>query len=328
MSPRQALRLIGLLAQVACAPVRATATSAPPHDDPAAVAAVDLSAPCTGCHPQESADWKDSLHRAAFTDADFQASFKDEPLAFCVNCHAPAATNAGDARGVSLGVGCASCHTVATGHPRRAAEAVATTDCARCHEFSFPDRKEMMQTTVAEHRASPSASSSCASCHARRAPDGHVNHRFAVTREPALLRAALDVTAERTAKGIAIHLTTRNVGHAMPTGDLFRRMRVVVRATSADDASLGEDEVLLGRRFVRRAGVPHEQEDARVRGSRSISFEGEWLTAAHTIDIEVRYERVAQTTEITDVRGHAQRRETIFDSVILAEESLGPRSPP
>lgn len=325
MSPHATIVALLLVVATACASTQAGTRASPSIEASAGpVATADLSAPCTGCHPQESADWKNSLHRVAFTDADFQASFKDDPLAFCLDCHAPAAKSAQDAHGTSLGVGCPSCHTAAPGHPRGAAKTVGTTDCARCHEFNFPGREAMMQTTVTEHRASPLAAISCASCHARRAPDGHVDHRFAVTRESEFLRAALELTAERTAKGVEVRLATRNVGHAMPTGDLFRRMRVIVRATSADHASLGEEEVLLGRRFSRRAGVPYEREDSRIRGSRSIPLEGDWLTAASTIDIEVRYERVAQTMEVTDVRGNAQRRETIFDSVILAETSLGP----
>jgi hypothetical protein len=182
-----------------------------------------------------------------------------------------------------------------------------------------------MQSTLAEHAASSYASVACAECHMPRRDDGHHDHAFHVSRDPALLRAALAVTGERTASGLDIVLATRNVGHAMPTGDLFRRLRVVVRAEGPGGGHLGEEEILLARRFDRRTGVPIQKEDLRVFGVRRLKVEGEWLTAAARIDVEVRYERVAQTKEVMDVRGKVQERGTVFDSVLLSELSLSDR---
>jgi hypothetical protein len=301
------------------------------HDAPRAVS---TSAPtiasnpqerCAACHQAETAEWNASLHHAAYTDTDFQASFKAEPLAFCFDCHAPEAKgNRDDEQAAAIGVGCASCHSVGEGHGTRPTH-VATTDCSSCHEFSFPGRKNaLMQSTMTEHAKSPLADRSCASCHLPRAADGHRDHRFNVSRNEALLRSSLDVEiSRRTAEGIELTLKTNDVGHAMPTGDLFRRLRIVVFAESRDGRLLGDDEILLGRRFDRAHGVPTETNDDRVFGERRVHIDGAWIANASHISIEVRYDRVGQTMEIGEAHeGHQARREGLFASVVLAQISL------
>ena len=110
----------------------------------------------------------------------------------------------------------------------------------------------------------------------------------------------------------------------MPTGDLFRRLRIVVRAETADGSMLGEEEVVLARRFDRRRGAPQELEDTRLRDAqpRSVLVEGPWVVDAARVTIEIRYERVAQSLEIEDARGRLQRHESVFASILLAEETL------
>lgn len=282
--------------------------------------ALDAGA-CAGCHRAEAREWSASLHHGSFTDADFQASFAVEPLQFCFDCHAPEARSRSDVAGARVGVGCASCHTVASGHGRENAVA-ATASCASCHEFTFPGRDALMQSTISEHARSSSSETACATCHMARAPDGHRDHRFDVSRNVALLRASLAVEARRTEAGIEIALTARDVGHAMPTGDLFRRLRIAVRAEAADGAHLGEEEVVLARRFDRRRGVPDEKKDTRVFGARQVRVEGEWIAGAARVEYEVMYERVAQTIDVRDVRGGLARRESVFASVLLADGAL------
>lgn len=276
---------------------------------------------CARCHRAQAEEWSASLHRAAFTDADFQASYRAEPLRFCFDCHAPSAKDEGDLANAAMGVGCTSCHDVGTGH---GVEHVTsrTNDCSSCHEFTFPGRSALMQSTVSEHRRSPFASTSCASCHLPRAADGHHDHRFDVSRNEALLRSALRVTSHRTPEGVEVLLATQDVGHAMPTGDLFRRLVIALRAEGIGGTALGEEEVVLGRRFDRRSGVPVEVEDTRVVGERRVRVDGEWLATAAKIDVEVRYERVAQTSEVIDVRGERQRRDAVFASIVLAQALL------
>ncbi len=180
---------------------------------------------------------------------------------------------------------------------------MTTRACDGCHEFTFPKREALMQKTVSEHTASPLRDVSCSSCHR--------GHRFDVSRNVALLRAAITMRVVRSKEGIVVDLRTNGVGHAMPTGDLFRRLRVVVRTND------GEDEVLLERRFDRTTGVPREISDTRVFGEKRIELTGSWLSRAKRIDVELRYERVAQTDHAE--RGH---RESLFATELLASDSL------
>jgi len=253
----------------------------------------------------EAKEWDASLHHASFTDADFQTSFAAEPLAFCFNCHAPEAKHRDDARGVKVGVGCNSCHSVAAGHGTTNTVAT-TTDCASCHEFSFPNKPNkpaaaLMQSTISEHRASAFASVACATCHMPYKPSGHRDHRFDVTRNEELLRRALQLRAKRTPSGLEIVLTTNNVGHAMPTGDLFRRLRVSVHAQAKDGTLIDERELAMDRTTN------------SLRGERRLSFEGAALVHASSIDVDVYYERVAQTFTNGD---------RVFASLRIAEQKL------
>jgi hypothetical protein len=229
-------------------------------------------------------------------------------LPFCFGCHAPQATSAKDERGASLGVGCKSCHSVSRQHGAK--DTVATTkDCASCHEFAFPNNKQaLMQSTATEHRASAFSDLSCASCHLPKRSDGHRDHRFDVTRNEAFLRKSLTLRTERTTNGgVLVRLKANGVGHAMPTGDLFRRLRVSLHALAADGSLIDEREHLLGR-----TDFDNQHTDDRIVGERTITFEGGALASAKTIEVEVRYERVAQTS------AHADR---VFSSLPIAESS-------
>ena len=289
----------GRVFAVAVALASAARIAAPPKE-PASSRPATVEHECAACHSNEVSEWEGSLHHRSFTDSDFAASFAKEPASFCRNCHAPEGNE-------ERGVGCRSCHDVTKEHG--VGGAVSTRACGGCHEFTFPNRAALMQKTVAEHAASPSKSTSCSSCHR--------GHRFDVSRNVDLLRSSITMHASRSKEGLVIDLKTNDVGHAMPTGDLFRRLRVVVRAEDAEGTSLGEDEALLERRFDRTTGAPREIADTRVFGEKRVSFSGAWLQRAKHIFIELRYERVAQTDHAE--RGH---RETLFASELLASDSL------
>src|SRR5690606_8289471 len=125
--------------------------------------------------------------------------------------------------------------------------------CSGCHEFSFPDGAGKMQLTVTEHRASTRASTPCEGCHMpriavdrpRASPRGRErrDHRFVASRDPAVLARAATIRATRSAAAVTIHLEPRDVGHALPTGDIFRRLRVVV----ASDHDATRTETFLSR---------------------------------------------------------------------------------
>lgn len=253
------------------------ASPAPARDDPAA---------CATCHAREAEEWGASLHRASFTDADFQRSFALEPLDFCFRCHAPAATSRDDHAGAARGVSCVTCHT----DPHRAARARA---CADCHEFRFPEGPALMQSTAREHARSSYASTPCVDCHMR-GEGGRVEHRMRTSRNVGLLRRAIRVRAELRGDALTVRLETAGVGHAMPTGDLFRRLRLTARGEDATGRALGGGERLLTRRFDRSGDVAVESEDTRVLGAREEQMRGAWVRDAARVVVELRYERVAQ----------------------------------
>lgn len=202
-------------------------------------ARLELNRGCMGCHVDEAAQWLASPHAGAFVDGPFQAAHAREPRAFCRACHAPeqapSLRTATAAAGV--GVACVSCHLdrdrdaaallQQPGHPALGRAA----DCGGCHEFDFPDaaiRHEplLMQRTMQEHAVSPFAGASCESCHMREHAPGRHDHTIAAARDSALLERALDVVVERTDRGLRLELRVLAAGHAVPTGDLFRRLEV------------------------------------------------------------------------------------------------------
>ena len=143
--------------------------------------------------------------------------------------------------------------------------------CASCHEFSFPDperrqRRELMQSTASEHRGSPFSSVSCAGCHMPLVEDGrglshlshrsHRSHAFPASRDPALVRSAVRVSAARRGEGAEeIRLAPSGVGHSFPTGDLFRRIEVRAEAVGVESQVVAEDLRYLARRFGRAMGT-------------------------------------------------------------------------
>jgi hypothetical protein len=72
----------------------------------------------------------------------------------------------------------------------------------------------------------------------------HRSHRFAASRDPDTLRRAANVTATRTNEDVVVRFVPRDVGHAFPTGDIFRRLRV--------EASVVGDPTSTRRAFLQR----------------------------------------------------------------------------
>ena len=197
------------------------------------------NADCVRCHEAEGAQWEVSQHHSAFSEETFQTAHALEPQAFCRGCHAPEA-DAGEVAmtpAAELGIACVTCHVredaIVTGlahDPRPAPHAVVreadfgTESCRSCHQFEFPDsalrdKPELMQSTMDEHAASRFADRSCVDCHS--------SHRFAGSRDPEMLKSAVEVAAERDGPGtVTVTLRAGHVGHAFPTGDLLRRLEV------------------------------------------------------------------------------------------------------
>ncbi len=238
-----------------------------------------LNASCEACHREISDEWRESLHRKAYTEPAFQRALAIEPTPFCRGCHAPEADPRKEPspEQAALGVGCVTCHvtgrdtdavlaathgdtpSASTPHPVVRSTAFASpAACATCHEFSFPRRSssrlptELMQSTVTEHARSPFSSSSCASCHMPKIETSsgvHTDHTFYVSRNDALLKASVQAVMSRTATGVSMRLRSKGVGHAFPTGDLFRRLTISLEVHGADGQVLWSRELYLAREF-------------------------------------------------------------------------------
>lgn len=245
---------------------------------PAGLDAVD-AASCGECHERHYREWAGSAHRTASTNALFLAELGPRRRAFCVDCHAPR-------RDASAGVDCAVCH-VREGavlnprvsgrapHASRAApELAGTLACARCHQFEFEGQPgELLQRTTDEWMASAHRGTSCQGCHL---PErgGHHRHDFPGGLDEELLRDAIRVEARATREGettrLHLELSADRAGHAVPTGDIFRRLEIRAWPAGEPDRVVS---TVLGRRFrVDRTGW-HEREDRRVPPTGALSVE-------------------------------------------------------
>lgn len=318
---------------------------APGRDDPAAE-----SAGCVGCHTAIGEEWERSLHRQAWADPVFQEAYTIEPLAFCRSCHAPEADPAAEpsVSAGHAGVGCTTCHggLDAVRAPRAsglAAHAVVadgrlagTAACASCHEFVFPGTREPMQSTISEHARSSAAGTPCQGCHMPEVegPDGrrHASHDFAAARDPALLRRAAEVTASRSGpRGVTVAIVATGVGHAFPTGDMFRRLEV--RATTLGATPVAAPVVHLGRVFGDRAsdgessaGFHRTQlRDARVAPPGTAGPSRASLRFPHGVASErVRWQVVYQ--RMPDAMAASLGAGDPIDEVVVAEGILEPEA--
>jgi len=249
---------------------------------------------CGSCHGVTLTDWRASAHADAWTSPLFRAGLQVEPKAFCVGCHAPETARADE------GIGCVTCHEanrddspavrrmpIAPARPDAGAEhAVALRSraaladpafCRSCHEFATPafegGRKRgtalPMQSTYSEWLAYQRAgdAETCQSCHM---PGGR--HVMSGTRDLALLRGALAVTARDEPTGATLTLASVGVGHDFPTGDLFRHLTVEVRPLRNGDAdrenSAWRIVDRIGRTFATRLDdatlLAHKEETANT----------------------------------------------------------------
>lgn len=244
---------------------------------------------CARCHAEIASEWQSSRHRLSYDNPEFLRSVdreKPEARAFCNGCHAPEMRgNTVSTQARAEGVGCVTCHVpdgsilaaarADSPSPERAPHAVARNAafaspaaCANCHEFRFFDarhgatdeRVQFMQRTLTEHHDGSFEATACSGCHMPKVGNGEARHRahfFPGGHAPAFVRSALSVRAERrTPTSVTLTLTPQNVTHAVPTGDLFRRLALSARAMTKD----GEE--LLAERFLARH---HERRD---RGQR------------------------------------------------------------
>jgi hypothetical protein len=290
-------------------------------------------------------EWRGSLHQRSWDDPVFLSAYALEPIAFCRGCHAP---EADPARGPTvaarrLGVACVTCHVLdgaiasvrarpatATSHAVRGDPRLGTSAaCEGCHQFAFPEPQPAdMQGTVAEHRASAHAATPCQECHMPRAANDprRRSHSFAVQGNEALLRSSVRASASIVAPDVVvITLATDAAGHAVPTGDMFRRLEVRARLLGTRD--LAAPPVVLARRFqvasgpsgTRRVQVADERLPASGR-PREVRVHFPAPIGADVVRWEVVYRRLdAAMAASFGVDGDAEE-------VVLAAGELAPAS--
>ncbi len=222
---------------------------------PSTFVAAAENAACEGCHVEIAREWQTSMHREAAHDPIYLRALAREPLTFCRDCHEPEVDR-------EVGVGCVTCHVPTEANETKGVlagtsggsgaphavlrDARFSTDvaCARCHEFRFPKQRDdwaRMQSTISEHLRSRAKERPCQSCHMPLVA-GHRSHRF-----DALVEGSVAVTARRLDdERVSLTLTPRDVGHAFPTGDLFRRVAVTLDAV-IDGRVLRSSTRWLGR---------------------------------------------------------------------------------
>jgi hypothetical protein len=223
---------------------------------------------CASCHAKETAEWRQSFHRQSLTSPVFRDGFSAEPHLRCVVCHAPLErqTRAAfrlkgvlgsraalpDDSPVHEGITCAACHVRGGevlapnasarpyGHPVRHEPSLKTSDfCASCHEFTghaLIDGVTVLnalptQTTFSEWKQWGGAKT-CQQCHM---PQG--SHRVRGAHDVDLLRGALTLEW----RGAFATVTAHDVGHRVPTGDVFRHL-----VLWADDVPLARFGLELG----------------------------------------------------------------------------------
>ena len=231
---------------------------------------------CADCHAEIALEWRASLHRRAWVDPYFARAYAFERTGFCRKCHAPTDDPSVDPseEARAVGVACTTCHVVGAnvvgsralaavpgGHVVIGDARLATpAACAGCHSFPFPgppDRepRARMQDTLAEHERSAAAAKACQHCHMPRVPsrDGgtHRNHSFAVQADPSTLARAVEVRGVSLAAGaLRISIAPGVIGHAFPTGDVYRQVEVRATPVDASGRPRGRSAVaVLGRRF-------------------------------------------------------------------------------
>lgn len=140
------------------------------------------------------------------------------------------------------------------------------------------------------------------------APRGeHRDHRFPGGYDPDFARRAVRVQAQREAGRVVLDLTP-TPPHAVPTGDLFRRLRLTVT-----DAGGGVTHRFFGRRFRRDGTLLEEVRDDRLHvARRRVSVP----VPPGTVRWELALERVAYATD------EDPERDVVESALVLARGSV------
>lgn len=252
---------------------------------------------CGACHEVAYKNWASSRHRVAFTNELYHESHAREPSAWCLNCHAPflrSGDNVLDAkRRVQSedGVSCNVCHVrnnrvvvarlpairgTSAAHDYWVEPGLAESRfCESCHEFPFPSADShatagnhmrfsdlLMQSTYSEWLASGFNKTTCQGCHLF--SRSNASHRFPGGHDTQMLNQALKIEGRRNHDGrLSLQVFSLGIGHAFPTGDLFRTLKLALYNKSKfvaeltfgkefQNQRLGADELHRPNKFLSR----------------------------------------------------------------------------
>src|SRR5262249_38510741 len=156
----------------------------------------------------------------------------------------------------------------------------------------------------------------CVDCHMKGG-----SHRFDVSRNPSFLRNAIAITDVKVTdhnRAVAITLTPRNVGHAFPTGDMFRRL--VVRTESASSSPPASAARTLARGFGPAATAAKKQmtSDTRLFRETTITLPRK----ASDRYVRVYYQRLISAGMSLPSAPANAAREDVEDEILLVEAEI------
>jgi hypothetical protein len=259
MSRRAAPASIVLVAALACGRAEVDIEDPPTRSEHEALASART---CSRCHAEVAREWRESGHAQAWTDPLVQREYQAAPDPSCVGCHAPLTPEGEQPRGSAAhdGVDCRSCH--AQGDALTPSATLAQSQlCGRCHQFRFlpPEDSEALaydpsawlQDTLGEWSRSSAAARGvgCRDCHMPWVGEGggrHRSHAFPGMLDARLVASAVDVTIVARREGelvlVDAQLSPGAIGHAFPTGDLFRE--AVLRVWTEEPESRTSERLL------------------------------------------------------------------------------------
>ncbi|HMV43898.1 MAG TPA: multiheme c-type cytochrome [Leptospiraceae bacterium] len=260
---------------------------------------IESSKQCQKCHKEIYREWETSRHKVAFTNDLYRESHRREPLVWCVNCHAPLLKsggnleNLGDRVFIEEGVSCIVCHKrgdkILTAHvPQNPKEhsylevksMKKSEFCENCHQFNFPTgtgkvphrefkfSRQPMQNTFNEWQMSYFyGKENCQDCHMQTISD-YRTHTFPGGHSKDYLERTFSLQLYKIEETeIKIILEAKRLGHAFPTGDLFRTL--VIKLYDKDNLEIRK--ILLRYEYEEMEANKNSQTDsAKKLKSRSI----------------------------------------------------------
>lgn len=159
--------------------------------------------------------------------------------------------------------------------------------CGSCHQFNFPAPEpgrrpryhpgRPLQNTLREWEQSRHSDKPCQACHMPRTagerssadrPRAHRDHAFRTFEDRAFMASAVTVKASARRRGDKIEVTVTvmpgAIGHAFPTGDMFREAVLTIRLGDQQHTELLRRDFALTITDDARGHLLGEVEDTRV----------------------------------------------------------------